>query len=174
MKNVNQESEMGKDEFSIYVGVDNGLDGGLCAISAHNGSIIDKMAMPTFQREPKREIDTKKIYKWIMDFNSLSLILIEEPLKHAKSSQAMRSMALSYGKILGMCESHDLNVKPIQVKDWQQSMLGKVPRSQTKIFALRKAKALAPCEDWRKNSRCTIPHDGIVDAYLIAIYGAKQ
>lgn len=157
----------------MIIGIDNGLDGGLCAISEHSGSIIDKLAMPTFQRAGKREVDTKTILNWIRDLNTEPLIAIEEPLKHAKSSQAMRSMGISFGKILGMCESHELKVKPIQVLDWQKKMLGKVPKSQTKVFALRKANELAPDEDWRKNGRCAVPHDGIVDAFLIAFYTAK-
>jgi hypothetical protein len=154
----------------MIIGIDNGLDGGLCAISKHNGSIIDKWAMPTFQRAGKREVDTKTIYNWIYNLHTESLIAIEEPLKHAKSSQAMRSMGISFGKIMGMCESHDLKVKPVQVLDWQKKMLGKVPKSQTKIYALRKANELVAGEDWRKNERCTAPHDGIVDAFLIAQY----
>jgi hypothetical protein len=158
----------------MIIGIDNGLDGGLCAISAHDGSVIDMWATPTFERAGKREVDTKTIYNWITDLHTEPLIAIEEPLKHAKSSQAMRSMGISYGKILGMCESHLLKVKPIQVQDWQKDMLGKVPKSQTKTFALRKAQELAPDEDWRKNNRCTVPHDGIVDAFLIAQYARKK
>lgn len=154
----------------IIIGVDNGLDGGLCAISLRNGSIIDKFAMPTFERSGKREIDVRTIYNWITDLHDDTLIAIEEPLKHAKSSQAMRSMGISYGKILGMCESHSLKYEPIQVREWQNLILGKVPKSQTKVFALKKAKELAPSEDWRKSNRCNKNHDGIIDAYLIAIY----
>ena len=158
----------------MIIGIDNGLDGGLCAISAHNGSVIDKWAMPTFERAGKREVDTRTIYDWITDLHTVPLIGIEEPLKHAKSSQAMRSMGISFGKIMGMCESHELEVKPIQVLDWQKSLLGKVPKSQTKVFALKKANELAPDEDWRKNNRCTVPHDGIVDAFLIAQYTRQK
>jgi hypothetical protein len=154
----------------MIIGIDNGLDGGLCAISKHSGSIIDKLSMPTFQRAGKREVDSRTIYNWIFNLYTEPLIAIEEPLKHAKSSQAMRSMGISFGKIMGMCESRDLKVKPIQVLDWQKKMLGKVPKSQTKIYALRKANELAPDEDWRKNERCTVPHDGIIDAFLIAQY----
>ena len=154
----------------MIVGIDNGLDGGLCAISKHSGSIIDKCAMPTFQRAGKREVDTRKIYNWICDLNTESVIAIEEPLKHAKSSQAMRSMGISFGKILGMCESHGLTVKPIQVLDWQKRMLGKVPKSQTKTFALQKAIELLPNEDWLATARSYTPHDGIIDAFLIARY----
>lgn len=154
----------------MTIGVDNGLDGGLCAISNHNGSIIDRCAMPTLQRAGKREVDTKAVYNWIRNLHTESLIAIEEPLKHAKNSQAMRSMGISFGKILGMCESHDIKVRPIQVLDWQKKMLGKVPKSQTKVFALRKATELAPEEDWLATARSYVPHDGIVDAFLIARY----
>lgn len=157
----------------MIVGIDNGLDGGLCALSPH-GLIIDKIAMPTLQRSGKREVDTKSIYTWIRDLNTEPLIVIEEPLKHAKSSQAMRSMGISFGKILGMCESHDWAVRPIEVRDWQKDMLGRIPKSQTKVFALKKAQELAPEEDWRKNDRCTVPHDGIIDAFLIAQYTRKK
>jgi len=172
--NIKDNSMKRKENISIYIGVDNGLDGGLCAISSHDCLIIDKWAMPTFKRGGKREVDTMTIYNWITDLHSKSLILIEEPLKHAKSSQAMRSMGISYGKILGMCESHNLEVRPIQVQDWQKAMLGKVPKSKTKEFALKKAQEIYPDEDWRKNNRCTSPHDGIIDALLIALYGTKQ
>ena len=154
----------------MIVGIDNGLDGGLCAISAHNGLIIDKRAMPTFKRSGKREIDVKTIYEWIADLNTEPLIAVEEPLRHAKSSQAMRSMGISYGKILGMSESHGWEVRPIQVSEWQKAVLGKVPKSLTKVFALREATRLAPEENWVKSDRCSTPHDGMVDAYLIGCY----
>ncbi len=152
----------------MIIGIDNGLDGGLCALSMPHGMIIEKMAMPTLQRDGKREVDTKAIHTWIRNLNTEPVIAIEEPLKHAKSSQAMRSMGISFGKILGMCESHDFKVRPIQVADWQKAMLGRIPKSQTKVYALKKAQELAPEEDWRKNDRCTVAHDGIVDAFLIA------
>lgn len=158
----------------MIIGIDNGLDGGLCALSQPHGLIIDKMAMPTLQRNGKREVNTKAVYTWIRDLNTEPLVAIEEPLKHAKSSQAMRSMGISYGKILGMCESHDWTVRPIQVLDWQKAMLGRVPKSQTKAFALKKAQEFAPDEDWRKNTRCAVAHDGIVDAFLIARFVAKK
>ena len=158
----------------MIIGIDNGLDGGLCAISAHNGLVIEKMAMPTLQRGGKREVDTMAVWTWIRNLNTEPLVAIEEPLKHAKSSQAMRSMAISFGKILGMCEAHGVRVKPIQVTDWQRAMLGRVPKSQTKAVALREATRLAPGESWLKNGRCSVPHDGMVDAFLIACFARQK
>ena len=37
----------------MIVGIDNGLDGGLCAISSRDARIIDKIPMPTFQNSKK-------------------------------------------------------------------------------------------------------------------------
>ena len=46
----------------MIVGVDNGLDGGITAISAYTGAVIDKTIMPTKLRNKRREVDTRKIY----------------------------------------------------------------------------------------------------------------
>jgi len=154
----------------MIVGVDNGLDGGLCAISKHNGSIIDKIAMPCLQRSKKREIDVRKIHSWLMDLCTPFTLAIEEPLAHAKSSQAVRSMALSFGKLLGMAESREYDVSRISVHKWQKHMLGRTAKGCTKTAALKAAETLAPEENWLKNKRCRTPHDGMIDAYLIARY----
>jgi len=154
----------------MIVGVDNGLDGGLCAISKHDGSIIDKIAMPCLQRSKKREVDVRKVHDWLMDLCTPFTLAIEEPLAHAKSSQAVRSMALSFGKLLGMAESRGYEVNRISVHKWQKQMLGNTAKGFTKIAALNTAERLAPEENWLKNKRCRTPHDGMVDAYLIARY----
>lgn len=43
----------------------------------------------------------------------------------------------------------------------------------TKEAALDVANLLAPDECWLKNERCSKPHDGMVDAFLIAQYIRK-
>ncbi len=154
----------------MIVGVDNGLDGGLCAISKHDGSIIDKTAMPCLQRSKKREVDVSKVHDWLMNLCTPFTLAIEEPLAHAKSSQAVRSMALSFGKLLGMAESRGYDVNRISVHKWQKQMLGNTAKGFTKVAALQTVERLAPQENWLKNKRCRTPHDGMIDAYLIARY----
>ena len=154
----------------MIVGIDNGLDGGLCAISAFNGDLIAKTAMPCQQRSKKREVDTRKVNEWLLDLNTPFVLAIEEPLAHAKSSQAVRSMAISFGKLIGMAECKDYEVARVSVQKWQRKMLGFVPKGMTKIAALNTAERLAPEENWLKNKRCRTPHDGMIDAFLIARY----
>lgn len=155
---------------SVIVGIDNGLDGGLCAISAFDGGVIDKIAMPTMQRSKKREVATAKINEWLVNLNTPFTLAVEEPLAHAKSSQAVRSMAMSFGKIVGMAEVKGYDLMRVSVHKWQKEILGNVPKGQTKIFAMEKAEQLAPAENWLRNKRCRTPHDGMIDAYLIAQY----
>jgi len=154
----------------MIVGIDNGLDGGLCAISAFNGDLIAKTAMPCQQRSKKREVDTRKVNEWLLDLNTPFVLAIEEPLAHAKSSQAVRSMAISFGKLIGMAECKDYEVARVSVQKWQRKMLGFVTKGMTKIAALNTAERLAPEENWLKNKRCRTPHDGMIDAFLIARY----
>ena len=49
-------------------------------------------------------------------------------------------------------------------------MLGFTPKGKTKQAALGVAQNLEPSENWLKNKRCKVPHDGIIDAFLIAHY----
>lgn len=153
----------------MIVGVDNGLDGGLCAIS-EDGLVIDKIVMPTKWVCKKREIDTTKIKQWLLFLNTPFLLAVEEPLAHARSSQAVRSMALSFGKLCGMAETSDFDMCRVSVHKWQKAVLGFVPKGKTKEYAILKAQQIAPEECWVKNKRCKNPHDGMVDAFLIATY----
>ena len=154
----------------MIVGVDNGLDGGLTAISTHTGTIIDKTIMPTKQRSKRREVDTRKVYEWLMSLEGPFLFAIEEPLHHAKSSQAVRSMGISFGKLLGLAESRQWETRCVSVHKWQKQMLGHIPKGKSKEAALWAAETLAPEECWQKSKRATKAHDGMVDAFLIARY----
>ena len=154
----------------MIIGVDNGLDGGLCAISDFDGGVVDKIPMPTMQRSKKREVDARKINEWLMGLHTPFTLAVEEPLAHAKSSQAVRSMALSFGKIVGMAEVKGYDLVRVSVHKWQKEILGNIPKGMSKKFAMKIAESKAPEENWLKNKRCRKPHDGMVDAYLIAKY----
>jgi hypothetical protein len=130
--------------------------------------------MPTLMRGKKREVDILAVREWCSSFADPFVFAPEEPLKHAKTSQAMRSMAISYGKLLALALLEDWELRPVEVLDWQRAVLGKkVPKGQSKAAALAVAKALCPEETWVP-AGCRTPHDGIVDAYLIARYVAFE
>jgi hypothetical protein len=156
---------------SVIIGIDNGISGGLVAISRADGLIVGKIPMPIIMHRDKEEPDIAKIISFVALFDSASLMVaIEEPLKHAKSSQAVRSMALCFGLIDGALRARGFDVVRIQVEEWQKAVLGRMPAGATKLFALARAKLLWPDEEWLASPRCRVPHDGMIDAALIAHY----
>jgi len=156
----------------IVIGIDNGLKGGLCAIDVDSKTIVGYAPMPTYEEGDKNEIESNDVINFIDKFGyGKILVAIEEPLKHAKSSQAMRSMAMSFGKCIGACKALHIPVRRIQVKDWQDAILGKgLAKGNTKASALKQAMKLWPDKNWHATPRSKTPHDGIVDAALIAYY----
>lgn len=154
----------------MIVGIDNGLDGGLCAIAKFDGSVIEKTRMPTKQVGSKREVDVASVNEWLIYLNTPFELAIEEPLAHAKSSQAVRSMALSFGKLIGMAECKGYPVSRISVHKWQKAMLGPIAKGQSKEAAFLLADSLEPSENWLASKKCRKPHDGMIDAFLIARY----
>lgn len=163
------------NEDTVIVGVDNGISGGLCAVSAFDGGVLTYRAMPTKTVAGKSEVDIKALLDWLEPYRNNMIVCVEEPLKHAKSSQAMRSMSISFGLILGACEAKRFEVRRVQVKEWQDAVLGKgLAKGMTKVAALAAANKLWPTEQWLATSRSRTPHDGIVDAALIARYNRDR
>jgi hypothetical protein len=54
---------------------------------------------------------------------------------------------------------------------WQKVMLPGCAKGDTKPAALARARQLWPAESWLASPRCSKPHDGMIDAALIAEYG---
>lgn len=163
------------NEDTVIVGVDNGISGGLCAVSAFDGNVLAYRAMPTKTVEGKSEVDVRALLDWLEPYRNNMVVCVEEPLKHAKSSQAMRSMSISFGLILGACEAKRFEVKRIQVKEWQDAMLGKkLAKGMTKVTALATANKLWSSEQWLATSKSRTPHDGMIDAALIARYSRDR
>jgi len=151
------------------IGIDIGLSGGLCALCPESGEIVDRIVMPTRMHFRTGETDPHALLAWVRSFDC-ALVGIEEPLKRAPSSQAVRSMALSFGLCVGALESAGISVARVEVRDWQKALLGKFPAGQSKPAALAKARELWPEESWIPTPRHRVPHDGIIDAALVARY----
>jgi hypothetical protein len=163
----------------IYVGIDNGLTGGLVALSDHAGPPIDMIAMPTRKRGKFKEIDGAAVTLWIRNVVQTQncTVIIEDCPQHARQKSTMRSMAVSYGILVGSISAgcpafRLLIVRSGNPKDsWQRNMLGSLAQGGTKEAAHIAAKELWPDENWLKNSKCTTPDTGLIDAALIAEYG---
>lgn len=161
----------------LYIGIDNGLTGGIVALSNHPGPPISMAIMPTRGKSKGNEVDALAIYEWILSLDTAldrMTVILETPGKHTPGAQALCSMWDSYGAIRAVLECKRIRHHRITPQSWQKSMLVGCAKGDTKPAALAMAKRLWPDETWLASPRCTKPSDGLVDAALIAEYGRKM
>ena len=156
----------------VYIGIDNGLTGGLVALSDHPGPPIETMVMPTRGKSKGNEVDALIVWEFLAGYNLEEItVILETPGKHSPGAQALCSMWDSYGAIRGVLESRGIRHHRITPQAWQKVLLPGCAKGDTKPAALAKARQLWPNETWLASPRCTKPHDGMIDAALIAEYG---
>lgn len=156
----------------IYIGIDNGLTGGLVSLSDHPGEPIEMIAMPTRNKAKGNEVDAFAVWDWIHAWGGTACtVILETPGKHSPGAQALCSMWDSYGAIRGVLESRGIRHHRIAPQQWQKKMLPGCAKGDTKPAALARARQLWPGETWLATPRSTKPHEGMIDAALIAEYG---
>jgi|TARA_R100000655_G_scaffold90149_1_gene130697 hypothetical protein len=155
------------EDISVIVGVDNGLKGGLVALSRSHGLVIDTKIMPVTEVAGRKEVDNKQIWEWARQFDNL-VVAIEAAPHHCPSAGALRSLALNFGKMEGFFEAKGVSVFRVTVHAWQKKMLAKKEKGLTKLLALDKANEHWPEENWLPTKKHKKPHDGLIDAALIA------
>jgi hypothetical protein len=159
-----------------YIGIDNGLDGGITVLN-EEGSIIHKCVMPVIKLGKGRQVDILEMDRIINAFSPCSCIL-EPAQKHSPGILALCSTWFSYGIItsvltLGKTRFTLVNPQAWQKMFWVRPKMAKGQKFDTKAAALNAANKLWPSEDWTKSERASKPHDGMVDAALIAEYGRR-
>lgn len=161
----------------IYIGIDNGLTGGVAAIYGSTGEIRKLSGIPVKSGEVDSSMLSKCLECMAPNHHESCVVGIEECPKHAGSTTALRSMGISYGKIRATVELALPHAKIVTVRSgnpldsWQRAILGKVPQGGTKGAAFAKARNIWPDQVWpNKWPRGTVPHDGIIDAALIAYH----
>jgi hypothetical protein len=158
----------------LYIGIDNGLTGGLVALSDHPGPPIAMIPMPTRGKTKGNEVDAMALYEWLLSLDTAfdrMTVILETPGKHSPGAQALCSMWDSYGAIRGVLECRLIRHHRITPQTWQKKMLPGCAKGDTKPAALAKARQLWPHETWLATTRSTVPHLGLVDASLIAEHG---
>ena len=154
-----------------YVGIDNGINGGLAIIGPVRGAPpVAVLRMPV----KAGQVDVLAVLEWLEAHVTPAVIGVESPCHVMKQIQSMRSLAINYGLLLGCLRIRYRNfpTKIVEVDahsstSWQKVILGKVPKGETKAYALAAAKCIWPDESFIP-SGCRTPHDGIIDAVLIA------
>lgn len=159
----------------IYIGIDNGLTGGLVALSDVAGlPPIAKLPMPCQAKAKGNEIDIAAVWRWIQELHAQDMTLVMEQPGGSKNYKAAVSMADSFGALRALAELKGLRHHRITPQKWQKEILPNCPAGETKSFALAVVKRLWPEESWLATPRCKKPSEGLIDAALIAEYARSK
>jgi len=159
-----------------YIGIDPGKTGGIVVLDS-GAFIIDKMETPTIGNEYDLQAMREILIK-----HQDSTVTIENINGHvAKGRTTAFVMGKGVGIWLGLLAGIGVAHTLVSPQDWQKQMWKGVPvqkkssgKKDTKAMSLIAAQRLFPNADLRKSEKAEKPHDGIVDALLLAEYGRRQ
>lgn len=161
----------------IYIGIDNGISGGIALVDESSGQLM--VAVPMFTKRARKgnEVDVRAIHLWLSVVTggnlSNAVYVLEEP-GGSKSAKAATSMAGSFHALRGFFETKMLRWERVTPREWQKVMLPGCKAGETKPRALSRASELWPNETFLASERCRVPHDGMIDAALIAEYARRK
>jgi hypothetical protein len=100
-------------------------------------------------------------------------VTVEEP-NNSRTPSTAYSVASSFHSLRALLDLWQLPWHRITPQVWQKAMFGKVPKGETKSRALLCAKSIWSHRDFLASPRCKVPHDGLIDAALIAEYSRRM
>lgn len=168
-----------------YIGCDLGKQGAFSVLK--NGKPHERFAMP----KVGNEIDLKAILNFLAKYKKRDAHVIFEKVHgmFGLMKRAAVSLGLQTGYIEMACVASGIPYTLVSPRSWQTFIFkdariqtkskvdenGKTKQvKDTKKTALLVAKRLYPQEDFLASKRSKKPHDGIVDAYLLAEYGKRK
>jgi Holliday junction resolvasome RuvABC endonuclease subunit len=161
-----------------YLGIDPGISGGFAVVSGDR--ILYKMVMPTLSftteaGKTKTELDREGILSFLATIPPHTHVVIEEVQAFRKQDiTATCTTCRNHGMLLMALTFAHMYVSEVPSDVWQ-SHFGIFPANRaggksTKEQAFDIARMIFPDEDFKKSERAHKPHDGVVDATLMAKY----
>ena len=150
------------------IGIDNGVSGGLASLT-EDGDIINRIAMPIQASKRGQEIDVIAVWWWLKEQGESLGVAIEEPAGSRFPTMAT-SMSGSFHSLRTILVLKKVTFHRITPQSWQAKIIPDCAKGMTKPRALAKARELWPKENFLETEKCKKPHDGIIDALLIAQY----
>jgi hypothetical protein len=178
------------EQGKIHMGIDVGKNGAIVLID--RGSITCH-PIPVIGKT-KPTVDLIELSNTLAQLKGeIAHIVIEDV--HALFGSAA-SATFSFGFVAGViemaCVAHGISYTKVAPKKWQEEMFAGVPvqykplkksdkpnykpklMKDTKAMALMAVKRLFPNQKLTFGERATVPHDGLVDALLMAEYSRRN
>ena len=162
-----------------YIGIDIGKKGAIYMMN-EDGNEEWRVAMPMI----KDQVDWHELNAILEPFQMFNGMVVYEKLGviFGTSKKTAFSMGEQYGAVRQCCISNNIRYTEVPAKKWQAEMFegqvniqktGKTSRD-TKAMALVAAKRLFPTVNLLMTKASSVPHDGLVDALLMAEYARRK
>lgn len=164
------------------LGIDLGKNGGLCLMK--DGEIIIKRDMPKhIVTEETDWFEIERLFAEMRTHIRFNPVKVFVEKIHSLPGNSAKS-STTFNRHIGRFENLTINwfkQEPTEItpRTWQkwifkhaniEEIKNAKGKRATKEMALVAIHTLFKGQDFRRNERCKIPHDGIVDAVLIAYY----
>lgn len=165
----------------VYIGFDVGKNGGIAKISPDGK--VEVQIMPLIGKGKGSEIDKKEIANWLGGMDKSQVVVVIEDVHSIFGTSAGSNFQFgrALGILEGLIEGLQLQYVKVSPKTWQAVCFEGVPvikkpgkketgrgSLDTKAMALVAAQRLYPKVDLRRSLKAEKPHDGIIDALLMA------
>ena len=167
----------------LYVGIDIGKHGAIAIIHPDDRKNVRTMAMPMI----KDEIDYHLLYSnlttlYLNNQDNIHVVFEKLGVIFGSGKNTAFSMGYQSGAIEMMCIANRIPYTKVRAVDWQKQMFQGVdsilkPKSNkrdTKAMALIAINRIFPDLKLTFGERAVKPHDGLIDAVLIAEYARRN
>lgn len=160
---------MGSEIGPAIVGVDPGKAGGIVTIAAATGELVDARVMPA------TVLEVVDLLKGVLTWCDGLHVWLEAAQSMPKQGIASAfNYGTHYGELRGVLAALKLRHTLVRPVTWAKVLHAGTKASTPKARSLEAAQRLQPGERWLATARSSKPHEGLVDAYLIAEYGRRQ
>lgn len=163
-----------------YVGIDIGKQGALCILN-EDGTEVARSKIPMV----KDQVDYHALNRMLECHEGFNGMIVFEKLGVIFGSSKATAFSMGYqaGALEMCCIANAIRYTMVPAKKWQEHMF----EGQTKIFksgikgpldtkamALITAKRLFPTTNLLMSEKSTVPHNGFIDALLMAEYARRK
>ncbi len=158
----------------VTFGIDPGLTGGIGTLGP-TGDILDLRPMSPL---PELAAYLEASKQWLTDHRIGMHVWLEAAQAFPKQGVvAVFSYGTHYGELRGLLVALKIPYTLVRPIEWTRHMHAgtRAREAKAKVRSLEAARRLKPEETWvAKGSTAKKPHDGLVDAYLIAEFGRRR
>lgn len=170
------------DKNTDILAIDPGKDGGICKLNG-SGDILELIRMPTYMAGDKKKM--KKLIDFpliVAMIHSVGHVVMEKAQvmpsfsrdkfgnvkKSPQGNVSVFNYGTDYGTLIGICIGANIPHDLVHPRTWTATM--KKDMAKGKGSSILRAKQLCPNINLLATERCSKPHDGMAESFLIGRY----